>query len=247
MRDKLKSKEYFMSFRELKTRLIVVNLNQLTDSNKQPVMLSWFKKSIFDSYYEILISGYSFGNSKEELAEDYFKCLNYLEEGWISETLLLTYRNKYINQYTLTTYTQILHLAAIGYLLNIDNIDFMKIVSLIDRDQIKDNLLEFIIRAKIKDRSFDFKESYKSEFLLYTKLRLAITEPNKEIIKNLIKDFLNKDWYTNQKSAGWYDSHKSKHDTYCGYWSFETAAIVKIMGIDDSDFRDCIYYPKDLL
>jgi hypothetical protein len=29
-----------------------------------------------------------------------------------------------------------------------------------------------------------------------------------------------------------------------GYWSFETAAIVKIMGLDDSSFRGCKYYPK---
>jgi hypothetical protein len=32
-----------------------------------------------------------------------------------------------------------------------------------------------------------------------------------------------------------------------GYWSFETAAIVKIIGLYDSSFRDPQYYPRDLI
>ncbi len=32
----------------------------------------------------------------------------------------------------------------------------------------------------------------------------------------------------------------------CGYWSFETAAIVKILGLDDTSLKDNNHYPYDL-
>jgi hypothetical protein len=35
--------------------------------------------------------------------------------------------------------------------------------------------------------------------------------------------------------------------SYFGYWSFESAAIVAALGLDDSSFRDNEYYPKDLV
>ena len=34
--------------------------------------------------------------------------------------------------------------------------------------------------------------------------------------------------------------------TYYGYWSNETAAAVKILGIDDSCLKNQQYYPYDL-
>lgn len=53
-------------------------------------------------------------------------------------------------------------------------------------------------------------------------------------------------WYQHHKSASWYNSHKSKNNTYCGYWCFEIAALSKILGIDDKDFALNPYYPYDL-
>ncbi|AUS05351.1 PoNe immunity protein domain-containing protein [Pseudotamlana carrageenivorans] len=61
----------------------------------------------------------------------------------------------------------------------------------------------------------------------------------------MIKQFLEKDFY--HKHMNLYDSHKSKWNIYCGYWSFEAAAVVKIMNLDDSSFIDNQYYPKDLV
>lgn len=59
--------------------------------------------------------------------------------------------------------------------------------------------------------------------------------------------FLEEDWYREHRQFGWYNSHTNKHNTYSGYWSFETAAVVKIMELDDSNFIDNQYYPKDLV
>lgn len=61
-----------------------------------------------------------------------------------------------------------------------------------------------------------------------------------------IKAYLEKKWYQGHRDLPWYDIHKSDEMLYCGYWSNETAAAVKILGIDDSCLKDQQYYPYDL-
>lgn len=61
-----------------------------------------------------------------------------------------------------------------------------------------------------------------------------------------IKVYLEKKWYKGHHDLPWYDIHKSDQMLYCGYWSNETAAAVKILGIDDSCLKDQQYYPYDL-
>lgn len=34
---------------------------------------------------------------------------------------------------------------------------------------------------------------------------------------------------------------------YSGYWSFESGAVVKILGLDDNELEDVKYYPYDLV
>ena len=61
-----------------------------------------------------------------------------------------------------------------------------------------------------------------------------------------IQKYLEKKWYQGHSFLPWYDIHKSDEMLYCGYWSNETAAAVKILGIDDSCLKDQQYYPYDL-
>lgn len=54
-------------------------------------------------------------------------------------------------------------------------------------------------------------------------------------------------WYDKHSDAYWYNSHLSPNDTYCGYWCFEIAALVKIFKINDTKLRDNQYYPYNLV
>lgn len=76
-------------------------------------------------------------------------------------------------------------------------------------------------------------------------MRKATEQRDKEESAILVKQFLEKDFY--HKHMNLYNSHKSKANIYCGYWSFEAAAIAKIMGLDDTSFIDNQYYPKELV
>lgn len=164
--------------------------------------------------------------------------------------ILLNYEGKTYRQLTGSSYDQMLWMLSLGYLLGIPNEEFKKLVEVIDKDGVKDHLFEFIIRAKLSERHPITEESYQEFFGVpqtFEKLRQAITETDKPKAEKLVKEFITKDWYKNHKDAGWYNSHKSKHDTYFGYWSFETAVVVKIMDLNDSGFIDCQYYLKDLV
>ncbi|MDQ1150288.1 hypothetical protein QE382_002272 [Sphingobacterium zeae] len=44
--------------------------------------------------------------------------------------------------------------------------------------------------------------------------------------------YLNKTWYKKMKLTYWFDN--DKNDVFFAYWSFEIAAIVKILGVNNT-------------
>lgn len=50
-------------------------------------------------------------------------------------------------------------------------------------------------------------------------------------------------WYERCKNCAWYNTLSSKFDTYTGYWSFESAAIAKILQLDISRLKKNEYFP----
>ena len=55
---------------------------------------------------------------------------------------------------------------------------------------------------------------------------------------------MEKEWFKGHYDYEWKNAHKEPG--YVGYWSFETAAIVKILGLDDTSLKDNNHYPYDL-
>ncbi len=250
MRDRIKDKDYFNHSIKLRNDLLQKGFKLLKKGKVTETQIPWYKKHLFDMYFSNLFSGYSVGNAKNKIIDDFYLCLNYLPESWDKNIIRVPEKGDYLNQYYLDIYDQMLWMLSLGYLLDIPNNEFNKLVSIIDRDKVKDFLFEFIIRAKLPDRPQITEESYLKFFGVpqtFEKLREAINQTDKDYTEKLVKGFITKDWYKKHKDAGWYDNHKSKHESYVGYWSFETAVIVKIKGLDDISFRDCIYYPKDLI
>lgn len=250
IRQGIKTEDYFDKYlvsgieQIQRRKLMLLNGQVVTDR------LNWFKKGQFDLMLNLTIANYTAGKSNEVVKENLLTAIEYLKDSWSSKVVLLNYEVVSYNQYTGSSYNQILIVLSLGYLLDINKADLKKIAVVIDQDNVKDFLFEFIIRAKIKDREPITEESYRDFFGIpkcLEKLRQAITETEKSKAEKLVKEFITKDWTKYQKELGGLENHKSKHDTYFGYWSFETAAIVKIMDLDDSSFRECQYYPKDLV
>ena len=51
------------------------------------------------------------------------------------------------------------------------------------------------------------------------------------------------DWYTNHSDYAWYNAHLRDTETYCGYWSFEAAALAKIAGVRTEHLSENEYFP----
>lgn len=248
MRDKIKDEVYFNNLITNFYESIGRFNNWIEIGKTAPERIPIVKRSMVQSYVAIVQCKYASNKSIDQLNNDLVRAIDLTHESW-DGFWLVNYNGVKLSQYG-EGYDEMLWMLSLGYLLDIDNADFKKLVDVIDRDGVKDYLFEYIIRAKLSDRQPIEEESYQIFFGIpntFDKLRQAITETDKVKAEKLVKEFVTKDWYKNHKDAGWYDSHKSKHDTYFGYWSFETAAVVKIMGLDDSSFQDCQYYPKDLV
>ncbi len=250
MRQNIKEKEFYQRFSALLDK-VQAQSKQRRESGEVPNerMALSLDKSRSNRLVKTILK-YSFGESIADVKSEFNNVLNFTNENWVGLWTLKLSADKILKQYILSAYDEMLWMLSLGYLLDISEPDFKKLVEVIDRDSVKDYLFEFIIRAKLKDRQSIIGESYQDFFGVpdcFEKLRQAITETDRSKAEKLVKVFIEKDWYKNHKEAGWYNSHKSKHDTYFGYWSFETAAVVKIMGLDDSSFIDCQYYPKDLV
>ncbi len=77
---------------------------------------------------------------------------------------------------------------------------------------------------------------------------LAVFDAPEEERPKLMTAFL-KVWYQQNKKTDWWgEAERIEFGSvlYSGYWCFEAAAVVKLLGIDDSLFRDNEYYPSDL-
>lgn len=62
----------------------------------------------------------------------------------------------------------------------------------------------------------------------------------------LLQEYLAHDWYGIHKTCAWYNTHKSVKTAYYGYWSFEAAALAKILNLEDASLRGQSYYPYAL-
>lgn len=250
MRDKLKDIQYWIERVARTESFQKLDIDDLKNEKIKQDRINIVKRALAFSFVQIISAKYSSGkNNSKDFKSNLNTAINLTHESW-DGFWNIEHNGKKLNQYGLSPYDEMLWMLSLGYLLNIEEAEFKKLVDVIDRDGVKDYLFEFIISAKLKDRKPIAEESYQEFFGVpqtFEKLRQAITETDKAKAEKLIKEFITKDWYKNHKDAGWYNSHKSKHDTYFGYWSFETAAVVKIMGLDDSSFIDCQYYPKDLV
>lgn len=106
----------------------------------------------------------------------------------------------------------------------------------------EDALIETLLSAKLKDRVATDKLVYPKIFgPLY-----RATQAEGIARESLVREYLDS-WYLSMKDFINYDAHKAKGEGgFQGYWAFETAAVVALFGIDDSQLKGMDYYPKDM-
>lgn len=227
VRDLLKDNNYFNEYiAEEEKRIIKFELKLRNNEVREDRVLN-VKKKIYDLKFQILIANFSMGKPVESLIDDYSLIVEDMKELWNPGR-----------------YEDMLWMLSIGVMLEIDDDSFNVLVNLVENSNLNDFLYNFIIHSRKED--VKFKDSSLLIEVPFNNLIKIIKAEDEGKAINFMKEYLLEKWYVGHKDMGWYECHKHAEKLYFGYWSFESGAIVKILGLDDSVLKNIPYYPYDM-
>ena len=229
LRDNLNTEIRYKELIQKKTSFVEEDLHEYqctgtTWDSKQE--LSHFD-IILRNANQILISKYSAGYPVLELIPDYLQGVQFMKKGWNADA----------------GYVTMLWYLSIGVMLECHK-ELQQLSILLKQHSVKDKIFSFLVNNT---------QDYASKKLLWTTPYAGLIEvielakTNKEKAVERLQKYLKKEWYKGHSDCGWYNDHKSKWGVHFGYWSFESGALVKILGLDDSSLQGLPYYPYDMV
>ena len=147
--------------------------------------------------------------------------------------------------------------------------DYLKVIQLISvcyllqREDLLERLLQVILDNAAGDLEPDstiedffyyrFKDRDDPDYVQFGEHAALLSNAMRDDDKGEQLSYLNaylKDWYHEMVGLtdGEYQSHLDpEQNGFCGYWSFEAAAIAYLDDLDDTSLRQYPYYPKDMV
>ncbi|MCX8744371.1 DUF1911 domain-containing protein [Snodgrassella sp. B3882] len=242
LRDKLNTKERYQELINKKEKYIqedFLKIKSLAEDEKKGIqkypkpnneIIKSTYKGIFIYQYDNLIAKYSMGQPISSIIEEYKITVSYMEKGWKA----------------ISGYIEMVWMLSIGIMLEAEADIFEKLKSLVERDHLNDYLVDFLLQNSTQwskqTPKFKFPRPYKA-----TQDIISLAQTDKTAAVERLKKYLQKEWYKGHSDTGWHDDHKSKWKVHTGYWSFESGALVKILGLDDTPLKDQPYYPYDMV
>ncbi|WMY92292.1 PoNi-like cognate immunity protein [Snodgrassella communis] len=226
-----KTKSYTEEFKE-KIRNLIEDEKKGIQKHPKPnnEIIEAVYEDIFIYQSDILIAKYSMGQPISSIMEEYKITVSYMEKGWDA----------------ISGYISMVRMLSIGIMLEAEPDIFEKLKSLVERDHLNDYLVDFLLQNSTQwskqTAKFEFPRPYKA-----TQDIISLAQTDKTAALERLKKYLQKEWYRGHSDTGWHDDHKSKWNIHTGYWSFESGALVKILGLDDSTLKDQPYYPYDMV
>ncbi len=242
LRDKLNSLEGYQEIIEKNIKYIqeyFLEIKSLAEDEKKGIqkyprrnneIIKAKYEGIFIYQYDNLIAKYSMGQPISSMMEEYKITVSYMEKGWKA----------------ISGYIEMVWMLSIGIMLEAEPDIFEKLKSLVERDHLNDYLVDFLLQNctqwSKQTPKFKFPRPYKA-----TQDIISLAQTDKTAAVERLKKYLQKEWYKGHSDLGWHDDHKSKWNIHTGYWSFESGALVKILGLDDTPLKDQPYYPYDMV
>ncbi|GAA4207968.1 DUF1911 domain-containing protein [Pedobacter jeongneungensis] len=176
-------------------------------------------------FLKVIECEYSLG--KDNVEHDFKEAVSFFSKGW----------SEHYQGYPL-----LLQMVSFAILLDVEDGEMKKIKDFLKKAEESsieeiwkpDSLIYFLI-GENTERTGDTP---------YQKL-YEISKLSKPEAESAIEKYLDK-WYGMHKDDPWYNTHLPDKG-YSGYWAWEVGAFVKVMGLDDSRFKDNIYYPYDMV
>ena len=142
------------------------------------------------------------------------------------------------------SYKHSLKILSLGVLLEIDKKVFEIISKRFLEESYKDFILDTLLHSQYNDHIISKSLQFPEETYIQ-KLAEILNSNSKLEAEVLIKDILENYFYTKENLQSSYNTHNTEF--YSGYWAWEVAAVVKVMKLNDSSFKDNPYYPYDMV
>ncbi|ABN53224.1 Domain of unknown function DUF1910 [Acetivibrio thermocellus ATCC 27405] len=187
-------------------------------------------RGMFMSNLDILMAEYSLGNHPDTMLEDYLDGIIYLEN-------IGNERAGYIS---------LLWMLSLGILLEVDNENLKRLACVIEKQKIEDALIDFLLKAcdigwYHNTSEYERKNPYAKTAEI---IQIALHDKDREKASKRLQQYVEKEWIKGHNDLDFKNAHKEPG--YVGLWSFEAAALAKILGLDDSALKDNNHYPYDL-
>lgn len=186
------------------------------------------KVRLFRLLYEIIRAEYSLGSDCKELEKDYEKLIPIIEDiGWEK-----------------MGYVHFIQVFALGILLEISDEKLNKLVKIADKENLDDCLFDFLVQSYGLTRE-RISETYQKENpYKQTTFIINLSFENKEKATKELTNYMEKKWFQGHSDYDW--KNANKRPGYVGFWSFETAALAKILKLNDNALQNNNHYPYDL-
>ncbi len=232
IRDSFKDEQYFGAVLSRLEATLDLKRAELRAKERPYYMEYYAMADGLESYIKL---GYSFGwpvrslvAAAHEMLEDY--------------TLSIEQGDDYSDGGGLI-YAGLLNMIAIGVLLDTTSA-LQHLASKLAEVGFKDYLVSYLLRYA--QPGYEVPEGLIwSEDACCVRLR-EITLSEKGQAAALLLDYLGNMYYTRDNLEDDYGAHKRPGNAYLGYWSFESAAIAKIMELDDTDLKQSKFYPGEM-
>lgn len=232
LRDKLFTEEQYVKQLAKYTTKIEKLENEIrqSEANRYEQINPNFYGRLLDYRVNSIITMYSMGEKLECIKPDYILAIKYLEKCWTP------YGH----------YLQMLWLLSIGIMLDYDDEILYHLCKLIENNGIKDHVYDILLNYRFP-RQKEISKCVFDDIPYHAILDVtSLAEQDKNLAVKRLKKYLTKEWYRGHSDYAWHNDHKYGivHD---GYWSFESGALVKVLGLDDDILKGQPYYPYDMV
>lgn len=239
-RETFKSNQYFKDRIDKLNKFIKEDVEEIKLGKIDKEWISGVSLGNFRFGIDILYSMYSMGYNTDKMNEYYPEVISLLsspENAWPEHVV------PRIPDFRLH---DLLMMLSFGILFDVPKNLINQIIEVVDLAPERYRVLEYFI--SYYDDKREVPSSIKISEHAFEEFSSLFDLSNDEITsKNLIGKYL-ETWYDDEDRVHMHNTHNSGLDNYYGYWSFESAAFVKMRGLDDSALRDkSPFYPKDLI
>ncbi|PEN49415.1 PoNi-like cognate immunity protein [Bacillus wiedmannii] len=141
-------------------------------------------------------------------------------------------------------YIYMLWIISLGILLETDKKNIERLKKIVDTKNMNDAVIDFLLCASDIGYTNMTNRYYKENPYAKTREIIELAQTDKKEASKTLQTYMEKEWFRGHYDYEWKNAHKEPG--YVGYWSFETAALVKILELDDTCLKDNNHYPYDL-